>query len=59
MSPLLIQMSFDYGVDLEQKLLIRSIHLLHHFNDEILGYVVLHTYSLPTAKTLVRNPLML
>ena len=58
MSPLLIQMPFDYGIDLEQKLLIRSIYPLHHFNDKIFGYVVLHMYYLP-AKTLVRNSLQL
>lgn len=44
MSPLFVQMSLDYGVDLKQELLISIIYFLHHFNDEIFGYVVLHDY---------------
>ena len=37
-------MSLDYGVDLKQELLISIIYFLHHFNDKVFGYVVLHDY---------------
>lgn len=35
MSPLLIKMSFDYGVDLSEEDLIRILHFFQHFNHEI------------------------